>query len=103
MQQMVIERGEIISCFVFSSIASRTRLPAELELRPGLWLSRHLPAQANDHWREGLGTLTMRELESGALIFTAKGQRRDGKHRDETLRTKFDLLWYGSCSKACRI
>jgi hypothetical protein len=88
---MTIEEGEVFSCFVFSSMSERQGLAAEIELRPGVWVSRGLPTEPQDHWREWLGSLTMRDLKSRALVLTAKSKQAQG----DALQTDLNLLWYG--------
>jgi hypothetical protein len=93
--RMQLVPGEVFSCFVFGLVSSRPNLPEEIELRPGVWLSRELPAEPQEHWREWLGSIAMRDLSSGAIVLTAKRKPSTGAVLDEELQTTLNLVWYG--------
>jgi hypothetical protein len=93
-----INTSEKFSAYCFVNFSVSPQVPDSLQLGNGLWMLSRLPIEISDHWRDGLGSWKLEDIErcNFVLVTTVPSQTPqnfDQENQDLTRRLKY--LLYG--------
>ncbi len=95
---MNINTSEKFSAYCFVNFSVSPQVPDSLQLGNGLWMLSRLPIEISDHWREGLGSWKLEDIErcNFVLATTAPSQApQNFDHENMDLIRGLKYLLYG--------
>ena len=95
---MNINSNEKFSAYCFVNFSVSPQVPDNLELGNGLWVLSRVPIEISDHWRAGLGSWKLEDIErcSFVLATTVPSQApQNFDHENMDLIRRLKHLLYG--------